>query len=192
MFRYVVKLVVYFVFYIISMILAPVLPAFRIVREGPVNNNNGRAVEPYLPDWLFWFSTNYDNSLYGDSGWRTIHCADDWDTYWGMVKWLWRNAACGFSWSVLAEKIEEHDVFSYTHSGNGLDVDKGHGKFGWYLIKVDNKPNLFYYRWCKQFGFGIMSFSAGWLLSGYVNDATAHKTHPLALFEFQPQFKRNK
>lgn len=189
MFRYVVKLIVYVVFYVVAMLLAPVLPLFRITREGPINNNNGTAVGPYLPDWLYWFSTNYDNSLYGDYGWRSKHCVKDWNTYYGMVKWLWRNAACGFSWSVVAEKIDASDKFTYTHSGNGLDVDKGKGKFGWYLIKKVDDEHVFSYRWCKKIGPCLVSFSAGWLLDVYVNNPDAYSTHPKAIFEFQPQLK---
>ncbi len=89
----------------LSMILALVLPFFARMEEGPCDNANATATEPRLPKWLAWFQTP-DNSLWGDKGWRTIHCATQYSTRWGMTKWLWRNHAYGFAWSVLAAPLD--------------------------------------------------------------------------------------
>jgi len=85
----------YVPFLILAMVAAPVLPLFRVTFYGPVDNNNAYGVEPRLPWNLNWFMTQ-DNSLWGDKGWQTKHCPE-FDTYWGMVKWLWRNPAYGFA-----------------------------------------------------------------------------------------------
>lgn len=187
MIRWLFLAVAYVVFYLVAMLLAPVLPAFAVMREGPADNNNRQAIEPRLPAWLFWFDTSYDNGLWGDTGWRTKHCQKWWGTYFGMVRWLWRNAACGFCWSVLARKIDQAETFTYTHSGNGLDVDKGQGKFGWYFIK--SSRGAFSLRWCREWNWLIFNFEAGWLLDIYVKSEQAKIDHPRAAFQFQPQIK---
>ena len=74
MFRYLILLLAYLVFFIVAMLVAPLLPLFATMRDGPADNANKRAVEPRLPRWLFWFDTSTDNSLWGDHGWRTKHC----------------------------------------------------------------------------------------------------------------------
>ncbi len=90
---------------VLSMILAPILPLFARMEEGPCDNANATATEPRLPKWLAWFQTP-DNSLWGDKGWQTIHCATQYNEWWGMTKWLWRNHAYGFAWSVLAAPLD--------------------------------------------------------------------------------------
>ena len=146
---------------------------------------------PRLSNWLSWFDTSYDNSLWGDHGWRTKHYPNYWQTYLGMVLWLWRNPAAGFCWSVLSRKSLLDDAYTVSHSGNGLDVDKGHGKYGWYFIRCA-RDGAFSLRWCKQVGPKVLSFEAGWLLDVYVKDAQYAKQAPLATFQFQPQIKTAK
>jgi hypothetical protein len=190
MIKYIFLLFCYIPFYLLGLLLAPILPFFREMRDGPINNGNGTGIAARLPEWLFWFDTSYDNSLYGDGGWREKHCPVGWDTHWGMTKWLWRNCACGFSWSVLAQDIKPTDTFTYTHSGNGLDVDKGKGKLGWYKINCSN--GAFSLRWCKRIAPNVvLSFEAGWLLDVYIKDPdNSFVNHPKATFQFQPQIKR--
>jgi hypothetical protein len=188
MIRYVLLLCCYIPFYILAMLLAPVLPLFAKNTYGPIGNNNGFAIEPRLPFWLFWFDT-VDNSLYGDGGWREKHQPKRWNTYLGMVLWLWRNPANGFAWSMLSQDMSKDDTFTYTHSGNGLDVDKGKGKLGWYYIKCSN--GAFSLRWCKRISKGlVLSFEAGWLLDIYIKDTTSFEKTPITTFQFQPQLKR--
>lgn len=99
MIRYILSVLAMLLFAILNLIVAPILPAFRVSRLGPVDNNNDLRVEPRLPDWLAWFDTS-DNSLYGDGGWRTEHCPY-YASYFGMVRWLWRNGGHNFNYDVL-------------------------------------------------------------------------------------------
>lgn len=188
MIRYLFLLCVYIPFYLLAMALAPVLPLFAELRSGPVDNNHDTGVEPRLPVWLSWFDTSYDNSLWGDAGWRTKHCKDHWDSYLGMVLWLWRNPAAGFCWDVLAARVPASEVLTVTHSGNGLNVDKGQGTFGSFYIQ--SSSGYFQYRVVKKlWGNKAWTFDAGWLLDPYVNDASARMAQPKALFQFQPQIR---
>lgn len=99
MIRWALYLPIMLVFGMISKALAPILPAFREDRHGPIDNNHGTAIEPRLPKWLAWFDTD-DNSLYGDHGWKTKHTKDH-TSYWGMVGWLLRNGGHGFNYKVI-------------------------------------------------------------------------------------------
>lgn len=191
MIRYLFLFCIYIPFYLLAMLLAPVLPLFARLRNGPIDNANGEGVEPRLPAWLFWFDTSTDNSLWGDHGWRTKHCPRYWQSYIGEVLWLWRNPAAGFCWSVLSRRTFNYDRYTVSHSGNGLDVDKGQGKYGWYFIRCA-RDGAFSLRWCKQIGPKVLSFEAGWLLDVYVKDAQYAKQAPLATFQFQPQIKTAK
>lgn len=190
MIRYLFLLCIYIPFYLLAMLVAPVLPLFSELRNGPIDNSNGEGVEPRLPGWLFWFDTSTDNSLWGDHGWQTKHCQRYWNTYWGMVLWLWRNPAAGFCWSVLSYPIDLAETFTITDSGNGLNVDKGQGKYGWYYI--ESSSDAFSFRWCKKVGTKVLSFEAGWLLDIYIKDPAAKLLHPRATFQFQPQIKTAK
>lgn len=186
MFKYIVCLVTYIVFYLVAMCLAPVLPIFAVKRLGPTDNANAEAFEPRLPHWLFWFSTNQDNSLWGDNGWRTKHCPKYWNTYWGMVQWLWRNPACGFSWSVISANISLQDTYELTDSGRGLDVDKSRND-GWFKIK--SSAGYFQYRWVRTRWGKIWTFESGWLLDVYMKTPGYAVVRPRATFMFQPQIK---
>lgn len=190
MFRYLALLIAYLLFFIISMLMAPVLPLFASLRDGPADNANKRAIEPRLPRWLFWFDTSTDNSLWGDTGWRTKHCQDHWDTYWGMVQWLWRNPACGFSWSVIAHAVDLSETFKVTSSGCGLDLDKGRYQQGWFKIVSDR--GAFQFRWVKEWRGLQFNFEAGWLLDVYLKDRQAIHYQPKAIFMFQPGIRRLK
>ena len=190
MIRYLLLLCIYIPFYLLAMLVAPVLPLFAELRNGPIDNNNGFGVEPRLQTWLSWFDTSYDNGLWGDHGWRTTHCPKYWQSYLGMVLWLWRNPAAGFCWQVLSKPIYFDDCFWFTHSGNNLDVDKGQGKYGWYFIR--SSGGAFSLRWCKKVGPKVLSFEAGWLLDVYIKDPAAKLLHPRATFQFQPQIKTAK
>lgn len=78
--------------------LALIAPLFARPLYGAIENNNGKAVEPRLPDWLSWFGTD-DNSLYGDTGHKLR--VGDYKSYFGMVQWLWRNGFHGFNYRVI-------------------------------------------------------------------------------------------
>lgn len=185
MIRYALLLLLYIAFLLVTAVVNPLLPLFARTREGKCDNANRIATEPRLPDWLSWFSTNYDNSLWGDAGWRTKHCPKHWDTYWGMVQWLYRNPCAGFGWSVLSHRMDLAETFTVEHSGNGLDVDKGHNKLGWFTIH--SSYGAFQYRWVADVGGYRCHFEAGWLLDPYVkNGEAAILAAPRATFMFQP------
>lgn len=187
--KYVLYTIAYIISYLVAMIIAPILPLFASRVEGPIDNSNGVAIEPRLPNWLYWFSTNKDNSLYGDAGWRRDHCPK-YNTYFGMVKWLWRNPAAGFSWSVLSidpKKLEFLTV-DCTKYMVFTSIDKSHCNNAWFKISsVSN--GAFQYRLIKTIGKFKFCFEAGWLLDVYLKDKDAFIKHPKAQFIFQPQLK---
>lgn len=109
--------VVDLLFTALAYLLAPALPAF--------------AKDGWLPNWLWWFQTP-DNSLDGDDGWKA-------KPLWGAprylrrVLWLWRNAAYGFSWGVLAVGRPDGTVIKAI--GDPLTSNlPGHS--GWYFKKL--------------------------------------------------------
>lgn len=190
MFRYLISLFVYLLFFILSMLVAPVLPMFALMRDGPGDNANKTELAPRLPSWLFWFDTATDNSLWGDNGWRTLHCPKRWGTWAGMVFWLWRNPACGFSWSVIAHPVDVSEVFALSSSGCGLDLDKGRQQQGWFRIVSDR--GAFQFRWVKEWRGLEFSFESGWLLDVYLKDSQAVHYQPKAIFMFEPTIRRIK
>lgn len=190
MFRYLTLLVAYLLFFIVAMLAAPILPLFASMRDGPADNGNKTAVEPRLPGWLFWFDTSTDNGLWGDTGWRTKHCPEHWDSYWGMVLWLWRNPGAGFCWSVLAHPVDLAETFALSSSGCGLNLNKGRQQQGWFLIRSDF--GAFQFRWVKEWRGRQLSFEAGWLLDVYLKDRQAIHYQPKAIFSFEPTIRRLK
>jgi hypothetical protein len=96
-------------FELFAKLLSPVLPLFAVVRDGPLDNSNSWGPGPRLNRWLAWFDTP-DNSLHGDYGWQNIHCPTRWNSYLGMVMWLWRNTGGGFSHHVLSRLIHRADI----------------------------------------------------------------------------------
>lgn len=69
----------------------------------------------WLPDWLSWFQTP-DNSLDGDSGWRTEHWQWIKSRYIRRVLWLYRNSMYGFKIDILGVQLGQY--FYYQHKGN--------------------------------------------------------------------------
>lgn len=121
MIRYLLSVLAMFCFATLNLILAPVLPLFREWRLGPVDNANAYRVEPRLPWWLTWFDTS-DNSLYGDGGWKNEHCKA-YDSYFGMVRWLWRNGGHNFNYKVLGCRtgvLHRRDGCYFTYNDEGF------------------------------------------------------------------------
>ena len=186
MLRYYSYFALFLVLRILVLFITPILPLFARPQLGPTDNSNATAVEPRLPKYLSWFQTP-DNSLYGDTGWRTIHCLN-YASYWGMTKWLYRNALYGFSWTVLAWELPPDTQFTLEHSGDGLAVDKSLGRSGWYKITADS--GCFSYRWVLVKGGWLFSFENGWLLDIYIKDPEKLKTEPKALFQVGLKFPK--
>ena len=175
-------------FTLLSWIVAPVLPAFASPVLGPVNNNNGTAVEPRLPAWLSWFMTP-DNSLYGDGGWRTEHCPDHWDSYLGMVLWLWRNPGYGFEWNgPLCAVISSLATITFT--GDAAIQNRPQGKAGYCFTVITNPDGTRYWHlyWVKVIGGGYcLNINLGWKLKTYAEDPQRIQTEPRAMFCFSPR-----
>lgn len=185
MLRYALYTIAYLLMYVIGILLAPILPAFATMQNGPANNGNDYEFGPRLPRWLSWFDTSYDNHLWGDNGWRTEHCPKYWDTYLGEVLWLWRNPIAGFCWSVLAASVNQAD--SLTVSG---DLSANKQSPGWYYIK--SSSGLFQFRCYRRFGSVMIGIELGWILDIYIKQPdTAYEQHKKAHFDFQPVIRND-
>lgn len=119
----------------LAFLVNPLLPMFAVIRPGPWNNNERYAVSEYLPDWLWWFSTNDDNSLHGDSAHWLRHSKSS--RYWMMVCWLYRNPAQGFSWRVLGAPVVKSQIektwYGYSMGPYFQLILPGNLVFGWLL-----------------------------------------------------------
>lgn len=184
MFRFLIYLVVGELFGLLAWIVAPILPLFATMQDGWSDNSHYRAVEPRLPWWLGWFMTP-DNSLWGDNGWQTKHCPN-FKSYWGMVKWLCRNRAYGFSWTVLACPVG--DPAAAVVDGD-LNIDRNNGRFGSFRIVLGD---YWQRKWVTRIGNTdyLVSLNVGWLLDPYVKNPETVKAQPLALYLFSPRFGR--
>lgn len=130
--KYLILLPLSWLFSLLALLLAPILPIFAEPRMGKVNNADKEAIGPRLPKWLSWFDTP-DNSLYGDQGheerWKYAH------SYLQMVVWLFRNPAYGFEWNgPLAANIKPEDVVEV--SGNPWIKNRDNPVAGWYFCTV--------------------------------------------------------
>lgn len=188
--KYFLYLIAYILLFLVTMIfITPFLPLFRELRPGPINNANSYATEPRLPEWLKWFDTSKDNSLWGDNGWKNIHCPN-YASYFGMVKWLWRNPLAGFGWYVLSQPVSITDTYTLKHSGNGTDINKSGTKEGWYLLK--SSSGAWEFRYTKFIGNIVIFIESGWLLNRYMNKPESIDKYPKAYFQFQPGIRTKK
>ena len=184
MIKYIIFVLVYIIMLIIAALFNPIFVLLRQDSYGRSDNDNKHAIEPRLPKWLAWFDTP-DNSLYGDTGWQTIHRTKDWNKYLGMVMWLYRNPCAGFCWSVLAQDVPKGTTFTYT---GPIEVDKGQQKWGSLFIKASN--GLWQYKCAKLYKGWRFSLELGWLLDRYIKDPKSFETHPKAKLDFQPMIPR--
>ena len=155
--RWFVYLLAALVMEAVALLLAPVLPAFA--RGG------------FLPHWLRWFET-VDANLYGDHGWQTEHVKDP-QAYWSQVRWLARNRAYGFKWTVLAAPMCLEQL---TYEGD-LKVNRNNGRFGLLRVRMGA-----YWQWklVRPVGFGYcVMLNFGWLLDDF--------SQARALFLFSPR-----
>lgn len=182
--RYVLLLPLWLVFNLLAYLIAPVLPLFAENRIGLCDNGNASRVEPRLPSWLGWFDTS-DNSLYGDHGWRTKHCPD-WNSYFGMVKWLWRNPAYGFECAVLSAKIGPDDVVAF--SGDPWIEDQPNGKEGYCLVRIGDYWDFSYIKRISDNY--CIKLHVGWKLKTYAEKPERVKTEPVAQYVFSPRIAK--
>ena len=160
------------------MTLAAMIFAGHMVRQaerrfGPLDNDNRFGIEPRLPVKWWRFDTP-DNSLWGDTGWRTTA---------GMAAWLRRNPALGFCWMALGYPVSRDAVF--TVSGT-LGVDKGQDRYGWYLIRSDDGA------FQLRFAYALLGLEIagdfGWLLEPFVDPN--YRSIRLALYQFSPSIRK--
>jgi hypothetical protein len=154
---------------IIAWIITPLLPAFAVLRDGPINNNRTTGMASRLPLWLSWFDTP-DNGLEGDENFHSSHPGN----YWSEVLWLYRNSLYGFKWTVLSMPIENQWQIM-----GSMDIDYHIPVFGFLSIRQPNGA----WQWkCVKPLFGkIFVGNFGWLL-----DDRFQKN---ALFMFSPRLK---
>jgi hypothetical protein len=170
--RYFLYLMLYVPVQLFAYLITPILPAFRVLRLGHSDNSNAYLVEPRLPLWLSWFDTS-DNSLWGDHGWQTKHCPE-YASYWGMVKWLYRNSLYGFKWSVMSMPIQ------HTRKMIGNPQIDYHSKtFG--TMRITQPNGAWQYKSVRPFLGKILVLNFGWLL-----DDTSQER---ALWMFSPRIK---
>lgn len=169
MIRYCLYLILYLISVCLAGVLNPIVVLFRI--DTPVG--------PKLPKWLSYFDT--DTSLWGDLGWQTIHYPN-YKSYWGMVRWLYRNPVFGFSNTVLKAKLTAETTYDVKPSIEGLSLNKGShpDTFGSFLITSSN--GYFHYRTVKKLGNYKWGLDIGWELDStvlkYPNACTLFMFHP--------------
>lgn len=125
-----------------------ILPLFGDIKKGWVNNGEREDFEEFLPDWLFWFSTNYDNSLWGDEAHRIRH--ENYTGYFAQVCWLYRNPFKGADWTILGAPVTNDEfVIKFSDSRYEMESYFQHilpngWVFGWlldaYYHRVNDEP----------------------------------------------------
>lgn len=169
---------------VIAFTIAPILPFFATIQDGPLNNGTSYGPGPRLPKWLNWFMTP-DNSLDGDQGWQQDHW--QWRfkfpmpvaTYIGQVGWLWRNPAYAFGLEYINGTEE------VTHLGNPNIKDNDNAVEGWLLVKSNG---LFQYVCVKRIGSSERCFyiNLGWNIRALLNPS--NRCNPFrATFVFSPR-----
>lgn len=158
-----------------AVILAPILPLFATDSLGPCDNNGNQCVGPRLPSWLSWFQTP-DNSLYGDA----TFIANNGESYWSEVKWIWRNPGYGFEVKYLKAPYDT------TVSGDPTIKDNDNAKAGWCCVKSNG---LFQFRLVLPIGFSRCLYcNFGWNIMGLADPNVNPKPNPWeATFAFSPR-----
>ena len=182
MIRWLFNLPAKLVMTLVALAFARVMVMFANPEYGLLNNASTWGQEPRLPRWLAWFDTP-DNSLYGDTGWRTKHCQDAWQTPAGMARWLRRNPALGFCWQTLGHPISPDTVFTVAGT---LGVEKGQDRYGWYFIRTNDGAFQF------RIAYAVLGVEIagdfGWLLEPFL-DPENRSIRP-ALYQCSPKWPR--
>jgi len=147
-------------------------PIFAELEDGPIDNDNGHAVEPRLPIFLAWLMTP-DNSLLGDDGHK-----ERWQgksRYLQMTTWLFRNPAYGFGITVCGARIKPGMPITVT--GNPHIKNRMNGVAGEYYCTVGPYWN---HKKITDNGDGTCSMlETGWKLQDYAkNPSYISPTNP--------------
>lgn len=168
----------------ITFIIAPLLPRFSKIKDGPLNNGTNYGSGPRLPQWLNWFMTP-DNSLDGDQGWQKEHW--QWRfkfspaiaTYIGQVGWLWRNPAYSFGMTHINGNVAP------TYSGDPDIGDNQTAREGYLLVHT---TDLFQYVYIKRIfkTQKCLYINIGWNIRALINKQ--NRCNPYrATFVFSPR-----
>ena len=172
MIRWIIYLIAAMLFDVVAIVLSPLLALTARDRVGPIDNNNGTAIEPRLPVFLSWFDTAEDNSLLGDSAHKLRHANSS--RYWQMFCWLVRNHGYGFRWSVLAAPM---DHFKLLFDGD-VKINRNNGRYGVLRASMGS-----YWQYKRVTPIGQTGYC--WMLNfGWLLDDTSQDR---ALFMFSPR-----
>lgn len=155
--RYWFCLPFYLVLLAVAWLGSPLLALAARRTPGPLNNGKAFGEGYRLPWWLGWFQTP-DNSLDGDDG-HKARCPY-WQSYFGRVRWLFRNPGYGLAWgwpfAYLAPRgatyirVDHVDGQSYRIWGSDGSYEvTTYGRwlktrFGWILGDIElGRPALF-------------------------------------------------
>ena len=168
----------------LAYILAPILPFFASIKDGPLYNGTEFGPGPRLPRWLGWFMTP-DNSLDGDHGWQTEHW--QWRfkfspaiaAYIGQVGWLWRNPAYAFAITYIDGSTKPD------YTGDKLIQDNDNARAGYLLVKAGK---LFQFVWIKRIGSTnrCIYVNIGWNIRALLHNVNLTKNYR-ATFVFSPR-----
>jgi len=151
--KYLALAIANILFYVLAMLLAPVLPLFALG-------------VPHLPTWLSWFDTP-DNPLDGDAPFQSPQGGSLFSgtvtgikQYVNRVIWLWRNPGYNFDFKVLGFTTV---VGSTTTSKGSLPVG-GALANGWYFATVTNPDgtSAFQFYYVKTYGSHAFRLDFGW------------------------------
>ena len=170
---------------IVAFVIAPVLPFFATIQEGPILNGTAHGSGPRLGTWLNWFMTP-DNSLDGDRGWQQEHWQWRFNfspaiaSYIGQVGWLWRNPAYSFGMTYIDGNIEP------TYTGDPGIKDNDNAKEGYLLVR---EAQLFQFVYVKRIfnTSRCLYINLGWNIRALL-DPNNRKTPYRATFVFSPRF----
>lgn len=146
-------------------VLSPILPLFAVGM-------------PTLPRWLSWFQTP-DAPLDGDSGFAILYPPTEYSTFWRRSKWLRRNPAYGFAWSVLA-----YAPSSLEYRWFGSLTPNNRHELGWFFMLQPDGHFQYSYRHKSLFG-KIFYFRFGWKIIGLATGGhTSKQKYVLTLTPF--------
>lgn len=169
---------------VVAFIIAPLLPFFASVQDGPLNNGNEYGSGARLPSWLNWFMTP-DNSLEGDYGWQNEHA--QWRfkfpvavaSYIGQVGWLWRNPAYAYGLEYINGNVGP------TYSGDPTIKDNSDAKEGHLIVHASG---LFQYVYVKRIFNTNKCFyiNLGWNIRALISKGNRRNPYE-ATFVFSPR-----
>lgn len=149
---------------LLCIVLSPILPLAALDRDT-------------LPNWLNWFQTP-DATLDGDSGFAKLFPADEYPKYYRRVRWLIRNPAYGFAWTVLAYTPQNLD---YKWVGSlAPETRKG---MGYFFMWQDNGYFEYSIR-IKLTNSKCFYFRCGWKIIGLATGGNTGKQK--MIFTIQP------